>query len=188
MRQANALLCHLVIMLGKSLWAVVPFLLPLQCAALLLEPLVTFSEGNASAVEITKADVIISDDDPIGVRIAAEALVKDLEQITGQKRRLLTWEELASNSTSSNAIIVGTIDSDLIKSLSDDELIDVSDLDGKWESFTTSTVDAPLPQVNKALVIAGSDKRAAIFGIYTLAEQSGQSPYVFYSIYKFHPN
>lgn len=166
-------------MLGRHFGGVVPFLFILQCEALLLESLVTFSSTNDSTLEITTADVIYSGDDPVGVRLAAEALVNDFEQITGQERRLLKWDELSSNSTLSSAIIIGSIESDLIQSLVDEELLDVSELEDKWESFTTAIVDNPLPQVDRALVIAGSDKRGAIFGVYTLTEQSGQSPYVF---------
>lgn len=165
-------------MLGKLSWGLVPFLLPWQCAALLLEPLVTFSSGNGSALEITGADVIYSKEDPVGVRIASESLVKDLEQITGEERRLLTWDELESDSSSSSAIIVGTIDSDLIKSLVDEGVIETEWLEGKWESFITAVVDSPMSHVGRALLIIGSDKRGAIFGVHTLAEQSGQSPCV----------
>lgn len=164
-------------MLGRFSRGVIPFLLPLRCLALLLEPLVTFSSDNTSALEITNADVIYSEDDPVGIRIASESLVKDLEQITGQERRLLTWDQLSSNSSSSSAIIVGSIASDLIKSLMNEKRLDVSKLEDKWESFMTTLVDNPLPQINQALVIVGSDKRGAIFGVHTLAEQSGQSPY-----------
>ncbi|MDR0842834.1 MAG: glycosyl hydrolase 115 family protein, partial [Acidobacteriota bacterium] len=52
----------------------------------------------------------------------------------------------------------------------------VKPIEGKWESFFIQTVTKPLPGVEKALVIAGSDKRATIFGIYDLCEQMGVSP------------
>jgi len=41
---------------------------------------------------------------------------------------------------------------------------------------SAAVVEKPFPGVSRALVIAGSDKRGTIYGIHTLAEQSGQSP------------
>lgn len=46
--------------------------------------------------------------------------------------------------------------------------IDASQLQGKWEKFTTQIVENPIAGVQKALVIAGSDKRGTIYGIYDL--------------------
>jgi hypothetical protein len=74
------------------------------------------------------------------------------------------------------AIIAGSINSTLIRTLSRDGNFDASGLEGKWESFRTEVLEDPLPGVRRALVIAGSDKRGTIFGIHTLAEQCGQSP------------
>jgi len=53
--------------------------------------------------------------------------------------------------------------------------IDANAIAGKWESFFLQVVSKPLPGVASALVIAGSDKRGAICGIYDLSEQSGVS-------------
>lgn len=162
------------------LLGIVPFLLSLQVSALLEEAIVSFSQGNSSSLEITRANIIYSQDDPLGIRIAAESLVRDLEQITGTERRLLTVNQVTANasSPSSPSIIVGSVDSELIQRLAEEGLFDTDQLEDKWESFATAIVDNPLPQIDRALVIVGSDKRGTIFGIHTLAEQSGQSPYV----------
>jgi hypothetical protein len=42
-------------------------------------------------------------------------------------------------------------------------------------------VNAPLPGIEHALVICGSDKRGTIFGIYDLSEQMGVSPWYFWA-------
>ena len=154
--------------------------LALQCSALFEEPIVEFADSGSS-VPITQANVICSKNDETGVHIAASSLATDLEAITGAEREVIHWQDDAgplSNSTyHETAIIVGSLNSSLIRHLSDEGIIDVSDLEGKWESFVTTVVDQPFPSIEQALVIAGSDKRGAIFGIYTLSEQSGQSPY-----------
>jgi alpha-glucuronidase len=54
-------------------------------------------------------------------------------------------------------------------------LLNVTDVRGQWETFRT-TVVTDYQKGKDALVIAGSDKRAVVYGIYTLAEQCGQSP------------
>jgi len=52
---------------------------------------------------------------------------------------------------------------------------------GKWETWITQTVDAPAPGIDHALVIAGSDKRGTIFGIYDLSSQIGVSPWYWFA-------
>ncbi len=47
---------------------------------------------------------------------------------------------------------------------------------GRWETFLIQVVEQPLPGVGQALVIAGSDKRGTIYGMYDLSGQIGVSP------------
>ena len=79
-------------------------------------------------------------------------------------------------------ILIGTVGkSPLIDQLVRAGKIDVSGIRGKWESFFLQTVANPLPGVDSALVIAGSDKRGTIFGIYDLSEQIGVSPWYWWA-------
>ncbi len=72
-------------------------------------------------------------------------------------------------------IIVGTIgESKAIDTLASCGDIDVSEIEGLWESFT-------IQQVDNTLVIAGSDKRGTIYGIYDLCEKMGVSPWSFWA-------
>lgn len=153
--------------------------LPNLCIALLDDPILIFSEEEA-ALRITSAPIICSQDDAAGIHIAANSLAKDLEQITTIGRDVLFLESfdaaLTNTSTLPSAIIAGSLDSSLIQHLVDTAKIEVSELVGKWESFETTVIENPLPFVDRALVIVGSDSRGASFGIYTLSEQAGQSP------------
>lgn len=145
------------------------------CHALLEERFVAFESGNIT-LQLQDATIIHDGGDPETVQIAVRSLSSDWEDITGSKAEICQW---ASNSTCQDkdaAIIVGTVESSLIKALVDRNKIDISDIEGKWETFQTSVVNDPLSGVRQALVIAGSDKRGAAYGVYTLAEQSGQSP------------
>ena len=56
-----------------------------------------------------------------------------------------------------------------------------SPVTGKWESTLIQVVADPLPGVASALVIAGSDKRGTIYGIYDLSEQIGVSPWYWWA-------
>ena len=49
------------------------------------------------------------------------------------------------------------------------------------EAFVISTVENPLPGIDHALVIAGSDKRGTIYGIYELSKQIGVSPWYYWA-------
>lgn len=158
-----------------------------QSALALLEQRFVAFEPSNGTVQLQDATVIYDAQDPPTVHIAVRSLASDWRDITGTEAITCQWISNATTTmgrTSVNpscgetetAIVVGTVNSSLIRSLIDRDKIDVTDIEGNWETFKTSVVSDPLPGVKQSLVIAGSDKRAAAFGLYTLAEQSGQSP------------
>jgi hypothetical protein len=112
-----------------------------------------------------------------GVVRAVGDLQADIERVTSRKPA-----SSAERPSAPAVVIVGTLG----KSAAIDALVaagklDTSDLRGKWESFVITTVAAPLPGVERALVIAGSDKRGTIYGIYELSEQLGVSPWYWWA-------
>ncbi|KAJ0414359.1 hypothetical protein BJY00DRAFT_318922 [Aspergillus carlsbadensis] len=151
--------------------------------ALLEESLIAF-EPTAGAIELTAAAILRDTSDPVGVEIATNDLASDLEEVTGIKRRVLTWDsangaqggDTPSGSNTDFVIIAATADSPLISKLEGVGKITVEDIRGKWETFRTALVRDPLPGFEHGLVIVGSDKRGAMFGVYTLSEQAGKSP------------
>lgn len=78
-------------------------------------------------------------------------------------------------------IIVGTTDSKYIKDLHQKGLIDIAQLKGKNEMYNISMVSNPFDGVDQAMVIAGSDRRGAIYGVYELSEQIGVSPWYWWA-------
>ncbi|KAK1775538.1 hypothetical protein QBC45DRAFT_445140 [Copromyces sp. CBS 386.78] len=85
-------------------------------------------------------------------------------------------------SPSDTVIIAGTIGhSEIIDSLIASKKLDVSATKGKWESFTSQVIKNPIQGCSSALVIAGSDPRGTIFGIYDVSEQIGVSPWYFWA-------
>ncbi len=72
-------------------------------------------------------------------------------------------------------LVVGTIgESTAIDALISAGELDVSAIEGEWESFTVQEIDG-------TVVIAGSDKRGTIYGIYDLSEKMGVSPWVWWA-------
>ncbi len=113
-----------------------------------------------------------------GVRRAAADLQADIARVTGVTPTLVPTPPASA----AQLVIVGTIGrSPLIDRLVRERRLDVNGVSGKWESFVLQTVDRPLPGVGTAIVIAGSDKRGTIYGIYDVSEQIGVSPWYWWA-------
>jgi hypothetical protein len=110
-----------------------------------------------------------------GVMRALTDLQNDLSRVTGTMPELITCKKVPGADV---IIIAGTIGkSALVDRLVRKRRIDVSDIAGKWESYLIEAIDRPFPGVRKAIVIAGSDKRGTIYGIYEISRQIGVSPW-----------
>jgi len=124
------------------------------------------------------APVLVSSDDYPGVRRAAADLQADVERVTGARPELID----KGSPPARIAVIVGTLGkSPVIDHLVASGKLDVRSIAGKWESFVIATVADPMPGVDQALIIAGSDKRGAIYGIYEISEQIGVSPWYWWA-------
>ena len=119
------------------------------------------------------AAIAYDEKDHKGVQRAANDLVQDIERVTGIKPSVMNQYR------SVPAIVIGTVGkSCLIDSLVSCGKLDVGELKGKWESFEISVLDEA---DERLLVIAGSDKRGTIYGIYELSEQLGVSPWYWWA-------
>ena len=116
--------------------------------------------------------VVSSVDYPGVVRVVGD-LQTDIESVAGVRPPISR-----DTAPAGEAVIVGTIGkSPLIDRVIAARKIDVSDITGKWETSLEQVVDDPLPGVGRALVIAGSDQRGTIFGVYEVSKQIGVSPW-----------
>jgi hypothetical protein len=59
--------------------------------------------------------------------------------------------------------------------------IDAEGIRGQWESWVTQIVEHPMRGIDRALVIAGSDRRGTAYGVYELSESIGVSPWVWWA-------
>ena len=79
-------------------------------------------------------------------------------------------------------VIVGTIEKNqAIRQLASNGKIDISPLEGAWERYLIQTVNHPFPGVDKALIVAGSDRRGASYGLFSLSEMAGVSPWYWWA-------
>jgi Glycosyl hydrolase family 115/Gylcosyl hydrolase family 115 C-terminal domain len=128
----------------------------------------------ALSVTGKSAPLYISGSDYPGVIRALKDLQKDITTVTKAAPSLYTDKTPAGK----EIILVGTIGKSLlIDGLIKQKKLNVTGIAGKWETFLLQVVRNPLPGVDRALVIAGSDKRATIYGIYDLSVQIGVSPW-----------
>ncbi|GIJ97908.1 hypothetical protein Aspvir_000014 [Aspergillus viridinutans] len=153
---------------------------PVQLRPMFEESLVAFTE-SPGLLNLVGAPILADPADFTGIHHAGRALAEDFGRVTGRNCNPFELVEQGPLNAP-NAIILGCIESCwLLQDLETVGKIDSSAIRGKWESFMTVVVDDPLPGCSKALVIAGSDKRAAIFGAYTLASQIGVSPWYWWA-------
>lgn len=115
--------------------------------------------------------IVISSSDDSAVLHAAENLCEDFSRVTG------TRPEVSDSPGSGQAIIIGTLDSPVIRAVASRGELEAASLEGCLEKYLIQTVSNPCEGVSEALVITGSDRRGVVYGIYELSEQIGVSPW-----------
>ena len=133
----------------------------------------TSQPGYFSLTDNGKPVQIISDiNDFAGALRAVNDLKDDFRKVTNQLPAM----------SGKTAIIVGTVGkSAIVDRLLQQGKIARNELAGKREKFIITVVDNPSQEIEKALVIAGSDKRGTIYGIYELSKQIGVSPWYWWA-------
>ena len=127
------------------------------------ERFVSFQQGDLLINGNDKVEIYMDANDCRGVSYAANALVKDIRNVSGSQATI--------TSNRKATILVGTIGhSAAIDQLVKQKRINGNLLKGKREKFIITVVD-------NQLVIAGSDRRGTIYGIYELSQQMGVSPW-----------
>ena len=154
-------------------------LLPVLCFLL-------SSQGNAQLVTFSKTDfdlgnatIYVDTADYALVRKCAEWLQRDLESVTGKKPLIIN--QITKQYPS--LIVIGSLSqSRLLTQMQKAKLLDTKAMVGKWEAYQIETVaGGPLLKQGKALVIAGSDRRGAAFGVLELSKQIGVSPWYWWA-------
>ena len=153
------------------------------CHAVAGESFISFSKSAGWLLLANKKNVaplLLDEGDWPGVTRAARDLQADFERVTG-KRPSIDNPTLARINTQM-AIIIGTVGrSSLIDQLVEAGKLDVKAIKDHWEAFQIEVIEQPLPGLRHALVIAGSDKRGTIYGIYEISRLIGVSPWYWWA-------
>lgn len=133
---------------------------------------VDFKQGDLLLNANNRVEIYMDTNDCKGVSYAAHALLKDIKSVSGATATLTSDAGfLKKADTARPAILVGTIGhSAAIDQLVKQKRINGNLLKGKREKFIITLIDGQL-------VIAGSDRRGTIYGIYELSQQMGVSPW-----------
>ena len=121
-------------------------------------------QPSKDVLQLMNFSVVFSPDEHSCVQLAANNLLVDFEKVTGQKPVL----------TDGNAeILVGTVgvNKQIDLWVKQGEL---RDLKGKTEKYIIKTI-------GNQVVVAGSDKRGTVYGIYELSKQLGVSPWYYWA-------
>jgi hypothetical protein len=126
------------------------------------------ASNQAASLQVDPEDAAVVDH-------AAADLAADILAVTGVRPRRVAAPALAG---AQHVVLIGTLGhSRAIDALAASGRLDARQLRGAWESFLIAVVRNPLPGVESALVIAGSDRRGTAFGIYELSQAIGVSPW-----------
>ena len=133
---------------------------------------VNFKQGDLLLNANNRVEIYMDTNDCKGVSYTAHALLKDIKSVSGATATLTSDAGfLKKADTARPAILVGTIGhSAAINQLVKQKRINGNLLKGKREKFIITLIDGQL-------VIAGSDRRGTIYGIYELSQQMGVSPW-----------
>ena len=139
-------------------------------------------EGRADFPLLVKgraADILVAQTEAEVVRIAADLLATDIERVGSVKPRV---HETFAGSTGP-VIIAATLGKSALldQLISSGKLKELQQIQGRWEATLWKIVDQPLPGVERALVIVGSDRRGTAYGLMHLSEIIGVSPWYWWA-------
>ena len=139
------------------------------CSIKAADNFIAFTKDINTTVELSAGGSITYDtNDYEGILLAIANLKNDMQAVMGHNNA---------------PVIIGSIDkskviTDLMKSDKNIAKLLNCELKGKKEKYIITTIDT---KDGKSLLIAGSDKRGTIYGVYELSEQIGVSPWYWWA-------
>ena len=128
---------------------------------------VDFNQGDFQLNKGNRVTIGIADDEQRGVLRAAKNLCTDIKAVCGA--------EVSLGNASSSTIVAGTLGSSkIIDEMAKNRVFDAKMIKGKREMYIIKVTD-------EQVVIAGSDRRGTIYGIYELSRQLGVSPWYYWA-------
>ena len=120
------------------------------------------------------ADLAVDPRDYPVVQVAAKLFADDVCAVTGQRPMIC-----ADRPHSREVIVIGTLGhSTCVDQLAAaGKLARLGAVAGHWETTLLQVVENPWPGVERALVVAGSDRRGTAYGVMELSRRIGVSPW-----------
>lgn len=133
------------------------------------------TKGFPIVTQKEKAIVLYDTKDPVSIKKTVDLFCDDVQRVTG--KRLLSYNE-THNCKDNFAIIVGTFSGNqLIQKLIGKRKIDTTGLTTGWEQYRIQRIKNPAKGIKEAIVIAGSDRRGAAYGLLSISEIIGVNPW-----------
>ncbi|MBO9575617.1 MAG: glycosyl hydrolase 115 family protein [Sphingobium sp.] len=135
--------------------------------------------GSFALIARGKPAAVLTDADANpAIGYAARNFADDLGRVGGKVASVLHDPAKVRGSV----VVIGELGkSAILDELSKRGLIDAADIAGQWEAYRQIVVEKPWPDVPRALVIVGSDRRGAVFGAYDLSGRIGVSPWYWFA-------
>jgi hypothetical protein len=109
---------------------------------------------------------------------AAEDFAADIGRVSGTAAVVVTRQPALEQTVVVVGVIGGSPElDDLVRTKG----LNTADLTGQWESWHREVVKNPWPGIDEALVVVGSDMRGAIYGLYSISEEIGVSPWYWWA-------
>lgn len=123
--------------------------------------------------------ILVDGKDEISIKTAAQLFADDIHRVSGKR---IEVRETGNQSLPSTLVIAGTHENNkLIQRLAENEKIKIDSLEGEWERYLIQVVEDPFPGVEKALVVIGSDRRGTAYGLLSISEVIGVSPWYWWA-------
>lgn len=107
------------------------------------------------------------------VKKVSGLFAEDIQMVTGVKGEVSTSKAVKGK----DVVIIGTLGHNgFIDGLVKQNKLDVSAIRNGWEQYIIKTIDKPAKGVERALVVAGCDRRGTAYGVFALSEAMGVSP------------
>lgn len=125
--------------------------------------------------------ILIEEEAYEGVKRIGQRVADDILLVTGNRPEIVREKSQCQNAFVIVAATTGK--SRILEEMEKAGKWNGAEIEGKREVYRIQVIDDPfldMPEVEKALVIAGSDKRGTIYGLFRLSELCGVSPLLYW--------
>ncbi|MGY5356162.1 glycosyl hydrolase 115 family protein [Wenyingzhuangia sp. IMCC45467] len=141
---------------------------------------VTTSNNDVSTFEIVsetkKTTILYNKDENSLDSIAAYLLADDIYKVSKYKPTVITNIKEAKG----NVIVIGALGTKFIETFLKDASIK-NNFEHQWESYMYKTISNPKKNIEKALIIAGTNPRGTAYGVFDLSKKLGVSPWYWWA-------